>query len=474
MSVRKVFSLLLISCALLVQLPLGAVAADSPEKAPPGGEPAASAQVTVISNGIYKASILNELSSSPGIFTVGTDSRHPAPDQDMLYGGAGENPWSSYLSVYDYTGAVVYTSDYGFSEAEPSSGYAISYIGWNGFSFESGSKRATTIWTPSGDIRVEQTVQVVGSELSDSAVRVTTKVTNTSGGPREVGIRHFLDMMVADEDGVWYATRDPKTSYSQNERIYTPPAFDRFVATDDPDRPELTFFGSMRGPAGVFAPDPTPPDRFIFGAYSNHDYVWDYPEGQDPSGDSAVLYYWGWDDGNSPIRLASGKSVSVVFYLYAVAPGYLEPGEKEKVAEEPERDRPPEPAHMVANGLIVDPQQVLPGQEVRVSANICNSGEERGSLTASLAVNGVAEQSQSVAVSGGSCKQVIFALAKAVPGAYQVAVNGMTGQFTVLAPRTVQASVPSSQDTGLGTWGIAAIIAVAVALIAGLVFIFKQ
>jgi len=474
MSVRKVFSLLLISCALLVQLPLGAVAADSPEKAPPGGEPAASAQVTVISNGIYKASILNELSSSPGIFTVGTDSRHPASDQDMLYGGAGENPWSSYLSVYDYTGAVVYTSDYGFSEAEPSSGYAISYIGWNGFSFESGSKRATTIWTPSGDIRVEQTVQVVGSELSDSAVRVTTKVTNTSGGPREVGIRHFLDMMVADEDGVWYATRDPKTSYSQNERIYTPPAFDRFVATDDPDRPELTFFGSMRGPAGVFAPDPTPPDRFIFGAYSNHDYVWDYPEGQDPSGDSAVLYYWGWDDGNSPIRLASGKSVSVVFYLYAVAPGYLEPGEKEKVAEEPERDRPPEPAHMVANGLIVDPQQVLPGQEVRVSANICNSGEERGSLTASLSVNGVAEQSQSVAVSGGSCKQVIFALAKAVPGTYQVAVNGMTGQFTVLAPRTVQASVPSSQDTGLGTWGIAAIIAVAVALIAGLVFIFKQ
>jgi len=393
----------------------------------------------------------------------------------MLYGGVDEYPSTSYLSVYDYTGGVVYTSSDEFSSAEPSGGYAIAYIGSNGFSFESGSKRATTIWTPSGDIRVEQTVQVLGSELSDSAVRVTTKVTNTSGGTREVGIRHFLDMMVADEDGVWYATRDPRTSFSQAERIYAPPTFDRFVAADDPDRPELIFFGSMRGPQGVFSPDPTPPGRFIFGAYSNYGQVWDYPEGQDPSGDSAVLYYWGWDDGNSPMELASGKSVSVVFYLYAVPPGYLEPGEEEeKAAEEPERERPPEPAHMVANGLLVDPQQVLPGQEVRVSANICNSGEEKGSLTASLAVNGVAEQSQSVGVSGGSCKQVVFTTAKAVPGTYQVSVNGMTGQFTVLAPRTVQASVPSSQDIGLGTWGIAAIIAVAVALIAGLVFIFKQ
>jgi len=459
----------------MLLLPFSAVAAESPSKAPPGDGPADSAVVTVLSNGFYKASILNEMSSSPGIFTVGTDSRHPAPDQDMLYGGADESPSTSYLSVYDYTGGVVYTSDDEFSEAEPAGGYAISYIGWNGFTFESGSKRATTIWTPSGDIRVEQTVQVLGSELSDSAVRVTTKVTNTSGGTREVGIRHFLDMMVADADGVWYATRDPKTSFSQKERIYTPPAFDRFVAADDPDRPELTFFGSMKGPKGVFSPDPTPPDRFIFGSYGAYDSVWEYPEGLDPSDDSAVLYYWGWDDGNSPIRLASGKSVSVVFYLYAVPPGYLEPGEKEeKAAEEPERERPPEPAHMVANGLLVDPPQVLPGQEVRVSANVCNSGEEKGSLTASLAVNGVAEQSQSVAVSGGSCKQVVFALAKAVPGTYQVAINGLTGQFTVLAPRTVQASVPSSQDTGLGTWGIAAIIAVAIALVAGLVFVFKQ
>lgn len=121
----------------------------------------------------------------------------------------------------------------------------------------------------------------------------------------------------------------------------------------------------------------------------------------------------------------------------------------------------------------VDPVQVLPGQEVRVSANVCNSGEEKGSLAVSLRVNGAVEQSQSVSVSGGSCKEVVFTVARAVPGTYQLSVNGMVGQFSVLAPRLVQASVASTRDTGLGTWGIFAIVAVIVVLIAGLVAVFK-
>jgi len=79
-----------------------------------------------------------------------------------------------------------------------------------------------------------------------------------------------------------------------------------------------------------------------------------------------------------------------------------------------------------------------------------------------------------VGVSPGSCKLVVFNVAKAVPGTYVVNVDGMQGQFMVLAPRIVQASVPPQQDNGLGTAGIIAIIVVALALTAALVFIFKQ
>jgi len=133
-----------------------------------------------------------------------------------------------------------------------------------------------------------------------------------------------------------------------------------------------------------------------------------------------------------------------------------------------------EPANMSMTYLRVDPMQVLPGQQVTVSANVCNGGEERGSATATLMVNGVAEQSQRVAASGGSCKQVVFAVARAVPGTYQVSVGGMQGQFSVVAPRTVQASVASTQHTGLGTGGLVAIAAVMVVLVFALVYVFRR
>jgi len=141
---------------------------------------------------------------------------------------------------------------------------------------------------------------------------------------------------------------------------------------------------------------------------------------------------------------------------------------------EKEKEREMEPADMLVSYLNIDPQQVLPGQEVIVSANICNSGEEAGTKTASLAVNGVAEQSQTVGVSGGSCQQVSFRVARAVPGTYQVSIDGMTGQFSVLAPRTVTTMVASQQDVGLGTAGIAAIAAVGIALVVALVMLFKK
>ena len=63
---------------------------------------------------------------------------------------------------------------------------------------------------------------------------------------------------------------------------------------------------------------------------------------------------------------------------------------------------------------------------------------------------------------------------KAVPGTYDIDVNGQRAHLTVLAPRTVLASVPSAQDTGIGMAGIIAILAVMMALVLGLVMVFKK
>ena len=126
------------------------------------------------------------------------------------------------------------------------------------------------------------------------------------------------------------------------------------------------------------------------------------------------------------------------------------------------------------SGLTISPARVGPNQEVTVSANICNNGEERGTKTVSLMVNGVAEQSQSVTVSGGSCRQVSFNVSRTTPGVYEVAVGDMMGQFAVLSPGTITSTPPPQQPTTLVTAGIIAIIAVMVALIAALIIAFRK
>ena len=67
-----------------------------------------------------------------------------------------------------------------------------------------------------------------------------------------------------------------------------------------------------------------------------------------------------------------------------------------------------------------------------------------------------------------------MAFDRILPGTCMVFIDGMQGQFTVLSPRLVQASVPSRQEVGLGTAGIIAIIVVAIVLIVALVFVFKR
>ncbi len=192
-------------------------------------------------------------------------------------------------------------------------------------------------------------------------------------------------------------------------------------------------------------------------------WLWDFGDGSTSNQQNPTHIYG--HDGTYTVTLtvwdSCDNSATITFKAYIEI---AKPAENQVV----------EPANLGVSYLNIDPAQVLPNQEVTVSANICNNGQERGTKTVSLMVNGVAEQSQSVGVSGGSCQQVIFKVSRAVPGTYQVAIEGMTGQFSVLAPRTVTNNVPSQQQTGLGTAGIIAIIAVLVVLILGLIVVFRQ
>jgi hypothetical protein len=124
--------------------------------------------------------------------------------------------------------------------------------------------------------------------------------------------------------------------------------------------------------------------------------------------------------------------------------------------------------------LNIVPAQVLPNQEVTIFASICNTGAEHDTRTVSLMVNGVAEQSQPITVSGGSCQQITFTLSRTTPGIYEIAIDDMVGQFSVLGPGTITNTPAPQQQSGLVTAGIIAIIAVMVALIAALIIAFRR
>jgi hypothetical protein len=122
----------------------------------------------------------------------------------------------------------------------------------------------------------------------------------------------------------------------------------------------------------------------------------------------------------------------------------------------------------------IAPDQVLPNQEVVVSATICNSGDEASATTLSLMVNGVAEQSQSVGVSGGACEQIAFIITRADPGTYQVAIDGMTGQFEVHSSGTEASTGTASPGAGLDTTAIVVFAGVIAILLTAIIVVLRR
>jgi hypothetical protein len=119
--------------------------------------------------------------------------------------------------------------------------------------------------------------------------------------------------------------------------------------------------------------------------------------------------------------------------------------------------------------LLVSPEQGRPGQVFEISINVGNDGGATGTRSIALYINGELEQSQTVSVSPGSSKLLVFHVTKYEPGTYEVWLEGNEGQFTVIAPEEAR-FLPGP----LGTPGIIVIVVVAVVLIGAIVFVFLR
>jgi hypothetical protein len=95
---------------------------------------------------------------------------------------------------------------------------------------------------------------------------------------------------------------------------------------------------------------------------------------------------------------------------------------------------PTAPAAFSVSSLTVTPVEVEPGDTVTITVLVANTGGESGSYAVVLKIDGVKEAEETVTIAAGSSQTVTFSVTGEEAGSYTVAVDGLSGSFTVVAP----------------------------------------
>jgi hypothetical protein len=114
------------------------------------------------------------------------------------------------------------------------------------------------------------------------------------------------------------------------------------------------------------------------------------------------------------------------------------------------------PAEFTVASLNVSPAEAQPGETVTVSLEVTNTGEQEGTYTVELKIAGAVENSITVTLAGGASTTITFEVIKEVAGSYSVAVNGLSGSFTVREVVILlenDFAPPSGKVSGPGEYG---------------------
>jgi len=97
-------------------------------------------------------------------------------------------------------------------------------------------------------------------------------------------------------------------------------------------------------------------------------------------------------------------------------------------------------AEFVVSSFDASPEACLAGDAVVVSATLTNAGGTEGEYVAELSVNGVTEQSETLALGPKSSQPLSFTLTKNEPGRYDVQLGELTASFTILGAGNLEIS----------------------------------
>lgn len=104
------------------------------------------------------------------------------------------------------------------------------------------------------------------------------------------------------------------------------------------------------------------------------------------------------------------------------------------------KDSPPSmstlfPWGPVVENMVVTPDRVEPGDEVKISINISNAGTSERSKSLTLAIDGGVIERRNVTLAGGETRTVTFTITREEAGTYDVRVDRLTGSFEVEEPQ---------------------------------------
>ncbi|HEY87146.1 MAG TPA: hypothetical protein G4O06_03860 [Dehalococcoidia bacterium] len=91
------------------------------------------------------------------------------------------------------------------------------------------------------------------------------------------------------------------------------------------------------------------------------------------------------------------------------------------------------PAAFSVSNLSVQPAEAQPEEAVTITVSVTNTGDKEGSYTVVLAINEVKEAQKSVTVAADSSQDISFTTSKEEAGNYNVAVDRLSGSFSVVA-----------------------------------------
>ena len=84
------------------------------------------------------------------------------------------------------------------------------------------------------------------------------------------------------------------------------------------------------------------------------------------------------------------------------------------------------------SNLIVEPSSTLAGEMVSVTVDVTNAGGTEDTYQINLQVNGVEESNKNISLAPDASQAVTFNLTRDVLGVYEITVDELKGEFTVV------------------------------------------